>query len=167
MWVGESSQEVWLHLKLVEAQGLAKEVITILSPFCKRIEVAGSIRRRKAEVHDVDIVLIPNSLVDIVGILQKKMQAKVEKRGKLIISLKIRDEGVDLNLATEETFVPLLLFRTGSWQHNTKLATKAKRLGLKFSPYGVFKDDKRIDDNTEEGIFSALGEDYIPTEERG
>ena len=94
------------------------------------------------------------------------MNAKVEKRGSRIISLKINDVGVDINLATKETFIPLLLFRTGSWQHNMKLASKAKRLGLKFSPYGVFKDDKRIDDNTEKGIFSVLGEDYVPPEER-
>ncbi|MFH0748566.1 MAG: hypothetical protein V1915_01390 [Candidatus Bathyarchaeota archaeon] len=153
-------------MKLVEAQELAKEVIKILFPLCVRIEVAGSIRRKKAEVRDVDIVLIPNLLVDIVGILQSKMQAKVEKRGKLIISLKIGDVGVDLNLATTENFAPLLLFRTGSWESNMRLATKAQQKGLKFSPYGVFNGDKRIDDNTEEGIFSALGEEYVPPEER-
>ena len=154
-------------MMLVEAQKLSEEVIKILSPFCSKIEVAGSIRRKKDECRDVDIVLIPKPLVDIVGLLQGKMQAKVEKQGKLIISLKIGDVGVDLNLATKENFASLLLWRTGSWQHNMKLATKAKQKGLKFSPYGVFKDEKRIDDNTEEGIFSALGEDYIPPEERG
>ncbi len=138
----------------------------ILHPLCERIEIAGSIRRRKAEVHDVDLVLIPKLLVDIVGILQNKLGAKLEKRGSRIVSLKINDIGVDLNLATKKTFTPLLLFRTGSWQHNQKLAIIAKRKGLKFSPYGVFKDGKRIDDNTEEGIFSVLGENYVLPEER-
>ena len=153
-------------MKLNEALKLSSDIIKILHPLCKRIEIAGSIRRKKAEVHDVDIVLIPKPLVDIVGFLQNKLGVKVEKRGSRIISLKINDIGIDLNLATKENFTPLLLFRTGSWQHNQKLATKAKRLGLKFSPYGVFEDGKRIDDNTEEGIFSVLGEDYVPPEER-
>ena len=153
-------------MKLDEAQKLANEIITILSPLCEKVEVAGSIRRRKAEVRDVDIVLIPKPLVDVVGILQSKMNAIVEKRGSRIISLKINDIGVDLNLATKENFVPLLLFRTGSWEHNMKLATKAKRLGFKFSPYGVFNEGKRIDDNTEGGIFSPLGKEYIPPDER-
>lgn len=166
MRVGESFKEVWVHMKLVEAQKLSEEVKKILSPFCSKIEVAGSIRRKKAECRDVDIVLTPNPLVDIVGILQRSMNAQVVKHGKQIFSLKINDIGVDLNLATKENFAPLLLFRTGSWQHNMKLATKAKRMGLKFSPYGVFKNGKRIDDNTEEGIFSALGEKYLKPEER-
>ena len=153
-------------MKLSDGQKLAEEILKILHPFCEKVAIAGSIRRHKAEVHDVDLVLIPKPLVDIVGILQSKLGAKVEKRGSRIISLKINDVGVDLNLATKESFVPLLLFRTGSWQHNMKLASKAKRLGLKFSPYGVFKNGKRVDDNTGEGIFKVLGEDYISPEER-
>ena len=153
-------------MKLADGQSLSEEILEILRPLSEKVAIAGSIRRKKAEVHDVDIVLIPKPLVDVVGILQSKLGAKVEKRGVRIITLKINDVGVDLNLASKENFAPLLLFRTGSWQHNMKLATKAKRLGLKFSPYGVFKDDKRIDDNTEEGIFSVLGEDYVPPEER-
>lgn len=82
------------------------------------------------------------------------------------MSLKIKGVGVDLNFATKDNFGALLLFRTGSMDHNVKLASKAKKMGLKFSPYGVFKDGKRIDDNSEEGIFKALGEDYVPPEER-
>lgn len=69
----------------------------------------------------------------------------MRKRGSRIISLKINDIGVDLNLATKEDFAPLLLFRTGSWVHNMKLASKAKRMGLKFSAYDVFKADMRKD----------------------
>ena len=123
-------------MKLADAQKMAREILEILLPLCERIEVAGSVRRKKAEVHDVDIVLIPKPLVDIVGILQSKLEAKLEKRGSRIISLKINEIGLDLNLATKETFTPLLLFRTGSWRHNMKLATKAKRMGVKdVEPY--------------------------------
>ena len=46
-------------MKLAEAQKLTEEILDILRPLCERVEIAGSIRRKKAEVHDVDIVLIP------------------------------------------------------------------------------------------------------------
>jgi DNA polymerase (family 10) len=128
--------------------------------------VAGSIRRRKAEVHDIDLVLIPKPFIDVVGLLQRSMNAVVIKRGSRIVNLKIHGVGIDLNFASEDNIVPILLFRTGSEAHNEKLAKKAKRLGLKFSVYGVFKDGKRVDDNTEEGIFSVLGERYSTPEER-
>lgn len=153
-------------MKLSEGQKLAEEILKILKPLCEQIEVAGSIRRQRPEVKDIDIVLVPKPLVDIVGVLQRKLGAKVEKKGSRIISLKINNIGVDLNLATKENFAPLLLFRTGSWKSNMRLATKAKQMGLKFSPYGVFRGDKRIDSNTEESIFEVLGEDYVPPEER-
>ena len=61
----------------------------------------------------------------------------------------------------------MLLFRTGSCQHNAKSTITAKRRGLKFSLYGVFKDEVRIDENTEESIFEILGEVYLEPEERG
>jgi DNA polymerase (family 10) len=153
-------------LKLTDGQELAKKIVRLLTPLCERIEVAGSIRRRKAEVHDIDLVLIPKPLIDVVGILQRSMKAVVIKRGSRIVNLKINGVGVDLNFASKENFAPILLFRTGSEAHNEKLARKAKRLVLKFSVYGVFKDGKRIDDNTEEGIFSVLGESYSTPEER-
>lgn len=121
-------------MKLEEAVQKSASILEILSPLCERIEVAGSIRRKKPEIRDIDIVLIPLPLVDFVGVLQTKTNAKVEKRGNKIISLRIDGVGVDLNLATKETFTPILLFRTGSWEHNTKLASKALRLGLKFYP---------------------------------
>ena len=69
---------------------LAEEILDILRPLCSRIEITGSIRRKKADVHDVDIVLIPKPLVDLVGILQSRLNAKVEKRGSRIISLNCR-----------------------------------------------------------------------------
>ncbi|MCW4038742.1 MAG: hypothetical protein NWF13_08425 [Candidatus Bathyarchaeota archaeon] len=153
-------------MKLTDGQEFATKILRVLTPLCERIAVAGSIRRRKAEVQDIDLVLVPKPLIDVVGILQRSMKAVVIKRGSRIVNLKIHDVSFDLNFSSEESFIPILFFRTGSEAHNEKLARKAKRLGLKFSVYGVFKDGKRIDDNTEEGIFSVLGEDYITPEVR-
>ena len=85
------------------------------------------------------------------------MSVKVSKKGMKIATLQIESVGVDLNVATQETFDSILLFRTGSEYHNERLARKAKSLGLKFSPYGVFTQSwVRLDDNTEEEIFRIL-----------
>ena len=48
-----------MSMPLAQAQGYAEKVLEWLGPFCERIEVAGSIRRRRPEVNDVDIVVIP------------------------------------------------------------------------------------------------------------
>jgi DNA polymerase/3'-5' exonuclease PolX len=152
---------------LAEGQRIANGLLKVLDPFCERIAVAGSIRRQKPEVHDIDLVLIPQPLTDIVGILQRSLNAKVLKKGPKVVNLEIEGVGVDLNYATHETFNAILLFRTGSEVHNTMLAAKARRMGLRFSPYGVFTEDgKRLDDNTEEGIFRVLAEEFREPNER-
>lgn len=153
-------------MKLVEGRQLVYEILQILRPICECIEVAGSIRRKKPEVRDIDLVLIPKPLVDVVNVLERSMGAEVVKRGQRVANLKIRGVGVDLNFCNQAEFAPMLLFRTGSWQFNTRLASKAKRLGLKFSPHGVFKGGKRIDENTEDSIFEMLKEEYVKPEER-
>lgn len=152
---------------LSEGQRVANALLKFLSPMCERIAVAGSIRRQSPEVHDVDMVLIPRPLTDIVGTLQRSLSATVLKRGPKVVNLRIDGVGVDLNFATRETFDALLLFRTGSEAHNTMLATKARRMGLRFTPYGVYTHDgERVDRGTEESIFDVLGEPYRAPHER-
>lgn len=54
-------------IKLSEADAIAARILDQLAPFCERIEVAGSVRRRKAEVGDIEIVAIPRSMTDLFG----------------------------------------------------------------------------------------------------
>ena len=49
-------------MELEKARAIASEVVKRLSPYCQRIEVAGSVRRKKAQVNDIDLVLIPSDL---------------------------------------------------------------------------------------------------------
>ena len=73
-------------MELQEAQKFANQIVELISPFCHKIIVAGSIRRKKAQVRDVDIVLIPKPLLwsRIITTLQKKMDAKVLKCGEKV-----------------------------------------------------------------------------------
>jgi len=152
---------------LEEAQKLAQEIVEQILPHCERVEVAGSIRRRKSEVRDIDLVLIPKPFLwnRIIATLQRTMNAKILKRGESIAQLTIKGVNVDLYVASPETWGALLLIRTGSAQHNIKLSMLAQKKGMKLSHKGLVKDGKVIA-STEKEIFEALGLSYVEPEER-
>ena len=145
-------------MDLQRAEKIASEVIKRLSPYCQRIEVAGSIRRRKEWVNDVDLVLIPLDLWnlhhEIMGLGQVRMS------GNKIMRVMVGNTQIDLYFATEETWATLLLIRTGSKENNIRLASLAKKRGwhLAASGDGLFDETgERIAGDTEESIFEALG----------
>ena len=154
-------------MKLKDAEKLAEQIMEQIRPFCDRLVVAGSIRRKKSEVRDVDFVLIPKPLLwpRIVATLQRNMDAKVLKHGEKAAQLTINGINVDLYSATEETWEPLLLIRTGSAEHNIKLSMLARKKGMQLSHKGLIKDGKVVA-STEKEIFEALGIDYVLPEER-
>ena len=154
-------------MELAYAQRLAEQIVEQIRFYCERIEVAGSIRRKKSEVRDIDIVLIPKPLLwhRIIATLQRNMDAKVVKRGDNIAQLTIKDVNVDLYSATEQTWGALLLIRTGSAEHNIKLSKRALSMGMKLTHSGLTKGGKVIA-STEKEIFEALGSSYVEPEER-
>jgi DNA polymerase (family 10) len=164
-------------MKLLEATQIANELIGKLRPLCDRVEVAGSIRRGRANVHDIDIVAIPNEekilaagyfgRQHLIGSLASSGQPI--KSGQAIASFVFNDINVDIYWATHSSWGTLLLIRTGSKQHNIKLCTLAKSRGwqLKASGEGLFDAYKRrIAGNDEEGILTALGLPFLPPGER-
>ena len=154
-------------MELKDAEELAKRIVEHIRPHCERVEVAGSIRRKKSEVRDIDLVLIPKPLLwhRIIVTLQRTMDAEVLKRGESIAQLTIKGMNVDLYSATPETWGALLLIRTGSAEHNIKLSQIALRKGMKLSHKGLIKDGKVIA-STEKEIFEALGLSFVEPEQR-
>jgi DNA polymerase/3'-5' exonuclease PolX len=154
-------------MKLKEAQKFAEHLMEQIRPFCDRLVVAGSIRRKKSEVRDVDLVLIPKPLLwhRIVAALQRNLNAKVLKHGEKAAQLTIDGINVDLYSATEETWEPLLLIRTGSAEHNIKLAMIAQKKGMKLSHKGLIKDGKVVA-TTEKEIFNLLNMQPVRPEDR-
>lgn len=155
-------------MELERAQKIADEVVKRLSPYCRRIEIAGSIRRRKATVNDIDLVLIPSDLWnlqhEIMGLGQVKMS------GTKIMRVTVNSAQVDIYVASEETWATLLLIRTGSKENNIRLATLAKRKGwhLAASGDGLFNENgQRIAGDSEESIYEALNLPWQRPEERG
>ncbi len=168
-----------MKLPLAQADRIAAKIVEALSPFCERIEVAGSIRRRRPFVGDVDVVALPRE-GQLAGLRERARQATTvvtDAEQTLVVRLA---NGVQLDLwlarpAVKDFFseVPtnfgtLLLLRTGSKEHNVHLIEHAKRVGLRWNTYhGVFDGHgKCLACETEEGIFKALGMDFVPPERR-
>ena len=154
-------------MKLERAISIADEVIKRLSPYCSRIEVAGSVRRHKPTVNDLEFVLIPsdpwNLTYEILG-----LGALTRKGDKL---KRVNHNGVQLDFyyASPETWVTLLLIRTGSKENNIRLATLAKKRGwhLSASGDGLFDEKgQRVAGDSEESIYEALGLLYQSPEGR-
>ena len=148
-------------MELGRAMTIADEVIKRLSPYCSRIEVAGSVRRNKPQVNDLDFVLIPsdpwNLSHEIMGL------GPTRSAGSKIMRGLYNGTQVDIYFASEETWATLLLIRTGSKENNIRLATLAKKRGwhLAASGDGLFNENgQRIAGDTEESIYKSLGLRY-------
>jgi len=156
---------------LERAEKIAEAVVARLNPYCKKIEVVGSIRRKRPKVHDIDIVLIPsdpwNLHHEILG-LCRPFPARMS--GSKIMSINVNGMQVDLYFADDATWATLLLIRTGSKENNIRLCSAAKKNGwhLAANGDGLFDETgKRIAGDTESSIYEALGLKYQRPEERG
>ena len=158
-------------MRLEEAKLIAERVKEILAPYCERIEIAGSIRRRRPIVNDIDIVLIEKADTALMLSSLLFSLGVVRINGSDIKRLLLTNENisVDIYLATPATWSTLLLIRTGSKENNIRLAMTAKRQGwqLKANGDGLFDEhNNRVAGDTEESIYQALGVPYQEPEER-
>ena len=148
-----------------EAQSLAEQFINEMTDYCEKTQIVGSIRRRKPEVKDIDLVLLVKSEHWWDLTLRLRKISKIGIDGKQVKRVVFKGEQIDLYLATPETWGTLILIRTGSAGHNIKLSMIAQKKGLKLSHSGLTKNGQVIA-STEKEIFEALDLPYIAPEER-
>jgi DNA polymerase (family 10) len=156
-------------LRLQIAESVANTIVKLLEPYCQQIQIAGSIRRRKPECHDVDIVLIPGNDAWGLNSALKKIGKQVKSGEKISQFITAGGHQVDIYFATPETWATLLLIRTGSKENNIRLCSAARARGWKLcaSGNGLFDENgERIAGDTEESIFNKLGMAYVPPERR-
>ena len=135
---------------------MARDIQEDIEPFSKRFEFGGSIRRKKLNPNDIDVVIIPQNK----EILKEKILSiadEVRVSGDKQIFITKNGINIDFYFADENDFGSQLLTRTGSAGYNIGLRLKAKRLGFKLNQYGLFKDGKKVAGKTEESIGKALG----------
>jgi DNA polymerase/3'-5' exonuclease PolX len=163
-------------MKLQEAERLAFKILQVIEPCCENAQVAGSVRRRRLEVHDIDIVVIPKPFMwgRIPILMRSDLDAKPGIGGPELIRMYVpfanSPDGqaqVDFYAATAQTWGVILLIRTGSTDHNIRLCTHAKALGMMLSASrGVLEKGMVIASKTEEEIFKALILPYVAPGDR-
>jgi DNA polymerase (family 10) len=155
------------------AQGMADELIAELctTPGVEAVTPAGSLRRGRETVGDLDLLVTgPAPLGSLERFLNYPKVQEVLARGENKASAKVGQDGlqVDVRALPPDTFGAAMQYFTGSKDHNVAIRTRAVRMGLKLSEYGLFRaeDNARVAGETEEGIYAALGLKWIPPELR-
>jgi DNA polymerase (family 10) len=157
---------------LGRALPLAEELAAALrrAPGVRRVEVAGSVRRRKETIGDIDLLATSTAAERTIRAFTRLPQvADVLEAGETKAVIRHR-EGlqVDLRVVGPESFGAALTYFTGSKQHNIRVREMGVKRGLKISEYGVFraKSGRRVAGATEEEVYAAVGLPWIPPELR-
>jgi DNA polymerase (family 10) len=160
------------RMPLGAALPLAEAILATLGSLDEtdQIALAGSVRRMKETVKDIDILVTskrPAPVMDVFVALPNV--GEIIAHGETKSSIRLR-EGiqVDLRVVEPECFGAALQYFTGSKQHNIRVRELAQRRGLKVNEYGVFEErtDRRIAGATEEDVYAAVGFPFIPPEIR-
>ncbi|MDO8622676.1 MAG: hypothetical protein Q7R52_00345 [archaeon] len=135
------------------ANKLAKE----LKPFSERIEIAGSIRRKKPNPRDIDIIIIPKDKNNLVNFMKTK--GKFIQGGEKKSRWKIGGVKTELYYTNPESWGATLLAYSSKKGAGIGLRIVARLKGFKLNQYGLFsrKTGKRIAGKTEQEIYHALG----------
>jgi DNA polymerase (family 10) len=160
------------HRLFHEALMEAHEILSYLRDMdgIKKAQIAGSIRRRKELIKDIDI-LITSPIEDIlekISILEilPEVVSLGPQKGSFRTRLKTP---VDIRLIEDNAYYTALHHFTGSKEHNTELRHYAKSKGMKINEYGIFyegEEDGTAQISSEEAFFKLLGLQYIPPELR-
>ncbi len=134
----------------------------------RRWEVAGSFRRRKETVGDLDILVHASDRDDAAdGILELEDVDEVIGRGEERVSVRLSDGlRIDFRFFEKAGFGSALLYFTGSKAHNIRVRRLAVDRDWKLNEYGLFKDDHRLAGSSEESVYHRLNLPWIPPELR-
>ncbi|TVR61779.1 MAG: DNA polymerase/3'-5' exonuclease PolX [Gemmatimonadales bacterium] len=149
----------------------------------RRLEVAGSYRRGKETVGDIDLLALVEGDDDRAGVMEAfttfpgvdRIEMSGETRGSVVLTSGLP---VDLRILGPESYGAALHYFTGSKEHNVEIRKRAQKRGLRVSEYGVFEEEgkggddgdansdphagRRIAGATEEEVFGALDLPFIP-----
>jgi DNA polymerase (family 10) len=155
---------------LGEVLPLAEEVIALIKSRAPllQIEVAGSIRRRKETVKDIDVLITsthPLEVMKVVSSLPLVEEVLAFGETKTSVRLKMGMQ-MDVRVVEPSAWGSALAYFTGSKAHNIRIRELALERGLKINEYGVFRGEERIAGKTEEEVYAILGLPFIPPELR-
>jgi DNA polymerase (family 10) len=158
------------RFKLAVAGRYAESLVAYLktAPGVKQVQVAGSYRRARETIGDLDILVTARKGRAVIEHFVAYDEVdSVLSSGTTRATVLLRSGlQVDLRVVSEASYGAALQYFTGSRAHNIALRQIARKHGLKVNEYGVFRGDQRIAGKTEEEVFKAIGLPYIPPELR-
>src|SRR5437870_7533587 len=155
-------------LNEAETQALALVAHLKAGGHVRQIEVAGSYRRRRETIGDLDILVTSDDSARVMDrFVAYGDGADVVSKGDTRSTVKLRGGlQVDLRAVEPAAYGAALQYFTGSKAHNVELRKIAQEHGYKLNEYGLFKGTRRVAGQTEEEIYVKLGLDWIPPELR-
>ena len=161
-----SKERMPLGRALPIAEEIARQIDAL--PGTARVVIAGSARRMKETVGDIDILTIAdNGEATIQAFVHfpqvREILAAGDTKGSVILHNGLQ---VDLRVVPPESYGAALHYFTGSRPHNIKIRTIARERGLKINEYGIFRGEERIAGEEENDVFRILGMQWIPPELR-
>lgn len=158
------------RFKLAIAAQYADALVNYLEqlPGVQQVVVAGSYRRAKETVGDLDILVTARPRSPVIDRFTGYSEAaEVLAKGSTRASIRLASKlQVDIRVVPEESYGAALHYFTGSKAHNIAIRELGQQRGLKINEYGVFKNEQRIAGDTEESVFHAVGLPFIPPELR-
>ncbi|MBW2981974.1 hypothetical protein KY343_03785 [Candidatus Woesearchaeota archaeon] len=160
------------RIPLKQAERISKNIISQLKKLkeIQKIEAAGSLRRKKSTVRDIDIIASSNKPEKIIDTFTKlkniqKVLAKGPRKATIILKSGVQ---LDLRVFSAESYGAGLFYFTGSKNYNIEMRKIAIKKGYKLSEYGLFdkQTGKRIAGKTEKEICKKLGVKYLKPEQR-
>ncbi|MDH4210567.1 MAG: DNA polymerase/3'-5' exonuclease PolX [candidate division WOR-3 bacterium] len=158
------------RLSIAVAERVASEVIAYLkeNATIKDISPAGSLRRWKETIGDVDVLVTGKNGAKIVRVFTEypateRVLAAGDTKGSIMVEGGVQ---VDLRIVEPKSYGAALQYFTGSKAHNVRCRNIARTKGMKLSEYGLFKGEKIVAGKTEEEVYEKLGLGYIPPELR-
>ncbi len=158
------------RIKISEAEEIAAPLYEYLKKgeSVTELEIAGSYRRKKETVGDLDILAVckkGSGIMDRFAEYEdvKKVIAKGQTKSSVLLVSGLQ---VDLRVLSKKSYGAALHYFTGSKEHNIQIRKRGVKKGWKINEYGIFKGKKQIAGKTEKGIYSKFGMKYIAPELR-
>ena len=167
-------------MDLAHATHIADTIIAKLSPYCDRAMKCGSIRRRKPEVSDIDIVVIPRRdqvrdmfqnptgwivIPEFVATVNQWTKVKGEPYGRMTSRI-FEGHKVELYMANEDNFGAITLIRTGDSDFTHMIMKQVNKCGLEQRDGYLWDGVRKLSIPTEQEYFRVLGLPYIEPEKR-
>lgn len=167
-------------MELSHARSIADTIIAKLAPFVERALITGSIRRKRSEVSDIDLVVIPRRdqvkdmfqqptgwivVPEFIAAVNQWPKVKGEPYGKMTSRI-VNGHKVELYMANADNFGAITLIRTGDADFTHMIMKRVNQCGLEQRDGYLWKNGSQLSIPDEETYFRLLGLPYIEPEKR-